>query len=234
MSLLASDLDPDPFSHPVLVSIDLPSGEDDGSTPWPSVSESTSKRIGRKQPPSSAIQTSPICDPIDCWHSKCTLWLCAGRRLNDGALTSCCTPPPPPRLASFPKSGHNTRPQLCSGDINISARLLSFFAGGDVDSAIRYIKAWRTIKPGVKIRRCVLPSHLFFCHVTFDRRRRLCVWSHRSMGHWQEGNWKYHIALVNSGANLRFYFYSASHPFRYWQVQFHCSWKQRHYGLFEN
>lgn len=28
---------------PVLVSKDLPSGEDDGSTPWPPVSESTSK-----------------------------------------------------------------------------------------------------------------------------------------------------------------------------------------------
>lgn len=46
------------------------------------------------------------------------------------------------------------------------------------------MKARRTIKPGAEIRRCVLdlPSHLFSCHIIFDRRRRLRVWSHRGGG----------------------------------------------------
>lgn len=88
-----------------------------------------------------------------------------------------------PRLASFLASGHNTRPQLCCRDINISARLLSFFAGGGADSTIRYMKALRTIKAGVEIGCYVFyrPSRLFSCHIIFDRRRRFCVWSHCSI-----------------------------------------------------
>lgn len=97
--------------------------------------------------------------------------------------TSCCALSSSPRLASFLTSGHNTRPQLCCRDINISARLLSSLAGGGADSTIRYMKALRTIKAGVEIRCYVFdwPSHLFSCHIIFDRRRRLCVWRHCSV-----------------------------------------------------
>lgn len=189
---------------PALVPKEIPSGEDDGSTPWPPVSESTSKRMGGKQPPSSAkhlfVSLSPPNPPSNfphLWsHWLFTQWapsvgMCWGFFFN---LAWMMVPSHPaahillrplllPRLASFLTSGHNTRPQLCCRDINISARLLSFFAGGGADSTIRYMKAPRTIKARVEILCYVFywPSRLFSCHIIFDRRRRFCVWSHCSI-----------------------------------------------------
>lgn len=86
--------------------------------------------------PPTLLQTSPICDPIDCSHSERRVWVCAGFFFFNLAWMMVPSHPAAhillrplllPRLASFLTSGHNTRPQLCCRDINISARLLSFF-----------------------------------------------------------------------------------------------------------
>lgn len=120
---------------PVLVSKDLPSGEDDGSTPWPPISERTSKGSENVVKPASLCQrfvcvtqplrTPPYVIPLtacsECGFVLDFFNLC----LNDDTLTSCCTLSLP-LLASLPKSGHNTRLQLCRWDVNISTCLLSF------------------------------------------------------------------------------------------------------------
>lgn len=119
---LTSNLDTDLF--PVLVSKDLPSGEDDGSTPWPPVSESTSKGPENVVKPASLCQrfvcvTQPLrtppyvipqaaCSECECGFVLDFFNLC----LNDDTLTSRRTLSLP-LLASLPKSGHNTWLQLC-------------------------------------------------------------------------------------------------------------------------
>lgn len=105
----------------VSVTTEQPSGEYDGSTPWPPVSETTSKGpenlmnlttlcdtfylcVGND----SALQCSSICN---CTHCVCVcVWalvhdvcLC----LNDDAFTSCYT---------LSELGHNTGLQLCLWD----------------------------------------------------------------------------------------------------------------------